>query len=163
LSAVTYDQLRTLYRTLLVFATVSVVILSIGLIEFVYFEPPGQTSGANAHIEGVFKFDPATHDVTGPDRSQFARTEQFAAKVDWASIPDNFTVDAKWYDSFGSVEGEVGPGSPASLAAQPLVPVTVPPGFHYVLPGRYTFVVERLSDSVPVEVLGRRYVVVNRS
>ena len=125
MSAVTYDQLQTLYRTLLVFATVSVVILSVGLIEFVYFEPPGQTSGAKAHIEGVFQYDPTTHDVVGPDRSQFARTDQFAAKVDWASIPDNLTVDAKWYDSFGSIEGQVGPDSPGRLAAEPLVPVTV--------------------------------------
>ncbi len=163
MSAVTYDQLQTLYRTLLVFATVAVVILSVGLIEFVYFEPPGQTSGVKAHIEGVFQYDPTTQNVIGPDRSQFARNEQFAAKVDWASIPDNLTIDAKWYDSFGSIEGQVGPGSPGRLAAEPLVPVTVPPGFHYVLPGRYTFVVERLSDGVPVEVLGRRYVVVNRS
>lgn len=163
MSAVTYDQLQTLYRTLLVFATVSVVILSVGLIEFVYFEPPGQTSGAKAHIEGVFQYDPTTQAAVGPDRSQFARTEQFAAKVDWTSIADNLTVDAKWYDSFGSIEGQVGPNSPGRLAAEPLVPVTVPPGFHYVLPGRYTFVVERLSDGVPVEVLGRRYVVVNRS
>ena len=163
MSAVTYDQLRTLYRTLLVFATASVVILSVGLIEFFYLEPPGQTSGAQAHIEGVFQYDPATHDVVGPDRSQFARSEQFAAKVVWASIPDNFTVDAKWYDTFGSIEGQVGPNSPGRLAADPLVPVTVPQGFHFVLPGRYTFVVERLSDGVPVEVLGRRYVVVNRS
>src|SRR4029077_6160555 len=144
LSAVTYDQLQTLYRTLLVFATVAVVILSVGLIEFVYFEPPGQTSGAKAHIDGVFQYDPTTQAAVGPDRSQFARTEQFAAKVDWTAIPGNLTIDAKWYDSFGSIEGQVGPDSPGRLGVQPLVPVTVPPGFHYVLPGRYTFVVERL-------------------
>jgi hypothetical protein len=41
--------------------------------------------------------------------------------------------------------------------------VEVPPGYHFVLPGRYTFVVERLKDGVPVEVLGRRFVVVDRS
>jgi hypothetical protein len=43
-----------------------------------------------------------------------------------------------------------------------VIPVEVPPGYHYVLPGRYTFVVERLKDGVPVEVLGRRFVVVDR-
>src|SRR5215472_1966624 len=163
MSVVTYDQLRALYRTLLVFATVAVVILAVGLVEFVYFEPPGQTSGAKAHIDGVFRYDPAAAAVSGPDRSEFGRTEQFAARVDWASIPSSLTVDARWYDSFGAVEGEVGPGSPTDLGGQPLVPVTVPQGFHYVLPGRYTFVVERLNNGVPVEVLGRRFVLVDRS
>jgi hypothetical protein len=163
LSAVTYDQLRALYRTLLVFATVGVVILSVGLVEFVYFEPPGQTTGAKAHIVGVFRYDPGSGAATGGDRSEFGRTEQFAAQVDWASIPSNLTVDARWYDSFGAVEGAAGPGSPADLGGRPLVPVTVPQGFHYVLPGRYTFVVERLNNGVPVEVLGRRFVVVDRS
>ncbi len=163
MSVVTYDQLRALYRTLLVFATVAVVILSVGLVEFVYFEPPGQTSGAKAHIEGVFEYDPASGAVSGTDRSEFGRMEQFAARVDWASIRSNLTVDARWYDSFGAVEGEAGPGSPSDLGGQPLVPVTVPQGFHFVLPGRYTFVVERLSNGVPVEVLGRRFVLVDRS
>jgi hypothetical protein len=161
-STASSDQLRTLYRTLLVFATVGVVILSIGLVEFVYFEPPGQTSGAKAHIVGVFQYDPNTKQVVGPDRSEFPRTEEFAAVVDWASIPASLVVDARWYDSFGSLEGRVGPDTPSQLSAHGVIPVEVPPGFHYVLPGRYTFVVERLKDGVPVEVLGRRFVVVDR-
>ena len=43
-----YDQLRVLYRTLLVFATVGAVILAIGLVQFAYFEPFGETTGAKA-------------------------------------------------------------------------------------------------------------------
>jgi len=43
-----------------------------------------------------------------------------------------------------------------------VIPVDVPPGFHFVLPGRYTFVVERIKNDVPVEVLGRRFVLVDR-
>ncbi|TMF92687.1 MAG: hypothetical protein E6I05_09090 [Chloroflexi bacterium] len=78
-------------------------------------------------------------------------------------IPSNLIVDARWYDSFGSIEGQVGPGTAADLANDTVIPVEVPQGYHYVLPGRYTFVVERLSDGVPVEVLGRRFVVVDRS
>ena len=92
-----------------------------------------------------------------------ARTVEFAAVVDWSSIPSNLIVDARWYDSFGSIEGQVGPGTAADLANDTVIPVEVPQGYHYVLPGRYTFVVERLSDGVPVEVLGRRFVVVDRS
>ncbi|TMC52139.1 MAG: hypothetical protein E6J20_12985 [Chloroflexi bacterium] len=162
MSSVTYDQLRILYRTLLVFATVGVLILATGLVEFAYFEPPGQTTGAKAHIVGVFRFDPVTKQTVGADRSEFARDEEFAAVVDWSTIPANLTVDARWYDAFGSIDGQVGPSNPPALANDTVIPVQVPPGYHYVLPGTYTFVVERLKDGVPVEVLGRRFVVVDR-
>ena len=163
MSSVTYDQLRVLYRTLLVFATVGVVILAIGLIEFAYFERPGEASGIHAHIVGVFKYDPATGKASGPDRSEFHRNEQFGATVDWTSVPGNVTVDARWYDSFGSIEGHAGPAAARDLINTTLVLVAVPQGYHYVLPGRYTFVVERIQDGVPVEVLARRFEVVDRT
>lgn len=162
MSPVTDAQLRTLYRTLLVFATVGVVILAIGLVEFVYFEPPGQTTGAKAHIEGVYQYDLQTKQVVGTDQSQFPRSEVFAAVVDWTSIPDNLVVDARWYDTFGTIEGRAGPGNPSDLVGMSVIPVLVPPGNHYVLPGRYTFVVERLQNGLPVEVIGRRFVLVDR-
>jgi hypothetical protein len=162
LNAVTYDQLRVLYRTLLVFATVGVVILAVGLIEFAYFERPGESSGIHAHIAGVYKYDPTSGQTSGPDRSQFARDEQFAAVVDWSSIPGDVEVDARWYDSFGAIEGYAGPAAARDLLDTRTVPVAVPQGYHYVLPGRYTFVVERLQGGVPVEVLARRFEVVER-
>lgn len=157
-----YDQLSTLYRTLLIFATVGVGILAVGLVEFVYFEPPGQVTGVKARIVGVFQYDPSTGQTVGPDRSEFPRTQQFAARVDWSSLPSNLAVDARWYDSFGSVEGQIGPSTAANLAGETIVPVDVPQGYRYVLPGRYMFVVERLSQGVPVEVLSRRFVVADR-
>ncbi len=164
MSAVSYDQLTVLYRTLLVFATVGVVILSIGLVQFVYFERPGEGTGVKAHIVGVFTYDPASKTTSGPDRSEFARTDDFAAVVDWTSLPAGFVVDARWYDTVGSMRGLVGPAHPQALVAQSTIPVEVPPDLHYVLPGRYTFVVERIgSDGVPVEVLGRRFVLVDRA
>jgi hypothetical protein len=163
LSSVTYDQLRVLYRTLLVFATVGVVILAIGLIQFAYFERPGEASGIHARIAGVLKYDPTTGKTSGPDRSEFHRNEQFAAVVDWTSVPSNVTVDARWYDTFGSIEGHAGPAAAKDLANNSIVPVAVPQGYHYVLPGRYTFVVERLQGGVPVEVLARRFEVVDRA
>jgi hypothetical protein len=163
LSAVTYDQLRVLYRTLLAFATVATVILSLGLLQFVYFERPGVGSGIHATIQGVYKFDPSTGQTSGPDRREFARSEQFAAVVDWSSIPNDVIADARWYDSFGSIEGAVGPAPAAQLAGDKVVPVKVPPTYRFVLPGRYQFVVERLQDGVPVEVLARRFVVVDRT
>lgn len=163
MSAIAYDQVRTLYRTMLVFATVGVLILIAGLIEFVYFEPPGQASGVTAHISGIYAYDATTGQTSGSDRSEFPRTQQFAAVVEWTSLPEGITVDAKWFDAFGDIVGRAGPGTPAELASQRAVPVVVPPGFHHSLPGRYEFVVERIKDGIPVEVIARRFVVVQRT
>jgi len=159
---VQYDQLQTLYRTLLVFATVAVLILAVGLVEFVYFEPPGQATGAKARVTGVYRYDPSTGNTVGPDRSSFARSEEFAAVVDWSGLPPDLSVDARWYDTFGNVVGRVGPSTPAQLGQRSTVPVTVPQGLHHNLPGHYTFVVERLQGGLPVEVLARRIVLVER-
>jgi hypothetical protein len=156
------DQVRTLYRTLLLFAAISLVILVAGLVEFVYFEPPGQHSGLKANIVGVYQYDPDQNAVTGPDSSTFPRTALFAAKVDWSSLPSNVVVDARWYDSFGNVVGGVGPATPPELAGKTIIPVRVPAGFHHILPGHYLFVVERYEGGVPVEVIARRLVQVER-
>ncbi|MFI5283442.1 MAG: hypothetical protein ACHQ0J_09980 [Candidatus Dormibacterales bacterium] len=163
MQAAPYDQIRTLYRTLLVFATISVLVLVVGLVEFVYFEPPGQNTGAQAHIVGVFDYNPSTSTTSGRDHAQFPRTQQFAAVVDWSSVPANLTVDARWYDEFGDVVGRVSPGKPDQLLDHSTIPVVVPSGFHHSLPGRYLFVVERYQGSVPVEVLARRIVLVERT
>lgn len=156
------DQVRTLYRTLLVYAAVSLLILVAGLVEFVYFEPPGQQSGLKATIVGVYQYDPQANKTIGPNLNAFARTQVFAALVDWSSLPSNVTVDARWYDGFGNVVGSVGPGTPQQLAGQTIVPVRVPTGYHFVLPGHYLFVVERYAGGVPVEVIARRVVLVER-
>jgi hypothetical protein len=161
--ATPYDPVRTLYRALLVFDIVAILILAIGLGEFLYFEPPGQTTGLKATIPGVYQYDPTTQTTSGPDRRTFLRTEQFAAVVNWASLPQNITVDARWYDSFEAIVGRVGPGTPAELAGQTIVPVGIPAGLKHNLPGQYVFVVERLENGVPVEVLARRIVLVERS
>jgi hypothetical protein len=164
LNATTYDQLHTLYRTLLVFATVGAIVLSVGLVQFVYFERPGEETGVKARIVGVFEYDLASRKTVGADRSEFPRSDLFAAVVDWSSVPSQLVVDARWYDTFGSMRGEVGPAHSTDLSAAGVVPVEVPPDLHFVLPGRYTFVVERLdADGVPVEVLARRFVLVDRS
>jgi len=156
------DQVRTLYRTLLVYAAVSILILVAGLVEFAYFEPPGQHTGLKANITGVYQYDPANNTTTGSDRNSFPRTMLFAAVVEWSSLPKNVVVDARWYDAFGNVVGSVGPATPDKLASQTIIPVRFPPGFQQNLPGHYIFVVERYEGSVPVEVIGRRVVLVER-
>jgi hypothetical protein len=161
--AAPYDPVRPLYRALLVFDVVAVLILAIGLADFFYFESPGHKTGLKATIVGVYQYDPATHTTSGPDRSTFSRTDEFAAVVDWASLPQNIVVDARWYDTFETVVARVGPGTPAQLAAQTTIPVGVPAPFKHNLPGHYLFVVERLENGVPVEVLARRLVLVERS
>jgi hypothetical protein len=161
-SSAPYDQVQVLYRTLLVFATVAVVILAVGLVEFVYFEPPGQATGVKARIAGVFAYDPSKGATVGSNRSAFTRSEDFAAVVDWSGLPPELNVDARWYDAFGSVVGRVGPSTPAKLGSSSIVPVITPQGLHHNLPGDYTFVVERLQGGVPVEVLARRIVLVER-
>ena len=157
-----FDPVRSLYHALLVFDIVAVLILAVGLAEFVYFEPPGQVTGLKATIVGVYHYDPTTRTTSGPGRRTFPRTEQFAAVVDWSSLPQKITVDARWYDSFEAVVGRVGPGTPPELTNQTTVPVGVPAGMKYNLPGQYVFVVERLANGVPVEVLARRIVLVER-
>jgi hypothetical protein len=161
--AASNDPVRTLYRALLVLATVGIVILAVGLVEFIYFEPLGQTTGAKAHIVGVFQFDPTTQKTFGTDQSSYKRSQIFAAVVDWSSLPKDITVDARWYDSYEVVVGHVGPGSPAQLADKTAVSVAIPAGLRYNLPGQYIFVVERLSGGIPVEVLARRIVLVERT
>ena len=158
----TVDLVRTLYRTLLVFAAVSVLILVAGLVEFAYFEPQGHHTGLKATIAGVYVYDPDKKATVGPDRNSFPRTVQFAAVLDWSTLPKNVVVDARWYDGFGNVVGSLGPATPDKLAGQTIVPVKVPPGFSHNLPGHYVFVVERYEGGLPVEVIGRRVVLVER-
>jgi hypothetical protein len=160
--AASYDPVRPLYRALLVFDVVAILILAIGLAEFVYFEPPGQSTGLKATIVGVYQYDPATRTTSGPDRRMFGRSEQFAAVVDWSSLPPNITVDARWYDGFEAIVGRVGPGTPAQLASQTTVPV-VHASLKDNLPGQYQLVIERLDGGTPVEVLARRIVLVDRT
>jgi hypothetical protein len=158
--AAPYDPVRPLYRALLVFDIVAILILAVGLGEFLYFERPGQTTGLKATIVGVHQYDQATHQTVGPDRSTFTGTEDFAAVVDWSSLPPNLPVDARWYDPFGTIVGRAGPGTPAELSNQTIIPVSAPAPFQRNLPGRYILVMERLDGGVAVEVLARRLVLV---
>jgi hypothetical protein len=157
------DPVIVLYRTLLVFGLVGILILSAGLVEFLNFEPVGAASGLHAHIAGVFHYDPATHKTYGRDEHTFARSDQFAAVVDWSGLPDTVTVEAVWFDSFQNVVGSAGPNKPSALKDDTTIPAAVPSNLKYHLPGEYIFAIERLVSGQPVEVLARRIVDVLRS
>jgi len=145
------------------YGVVAILVLVLGLAEFVHFEPPGQVSGSHVRVVGVFDYDSATNMTHGSDKGQFARAEQFAGVVDWSTLPQNIVVDARWINGFGETVGEVGPGTPADLLPETVVPVRVPKGLTHNLPGHYIFVVERLRNGLPVEVLARRIVLVERN
>jgi hypothetical protein len=156
------DPVNTLYRILLTYGVIAVLILIAGAAEFAYFEPFSKSSGLKVHVVGVFEYDPATHQTSGPDQRMFSRRDSFAAVVDWSGLPKDITVRAVWFDSFENVVGGVGPGHPFELASSTIIPALVPQGLKYHLPGQYIFAVERFSGNLPVEVLARRIVLVER-
>ncbi len=156
------DEIRPLYRAVVVLGVAAIVILSAGLVEFFHFEPLGQRTGTAVRLRGVFAYDPASGRVSGPDRSQFTIDQDFAAVVDWGSLPPGLVVGARWYNGFGTVVGSAGPRPAGQLVGHEIVPVKVPPGLSRNLPGEYVFVVERYRGGQPVEVLARRFVMVRR-
>lgn len=156
------DPVSGLYRTLLAFAAVGVIILTAGLVEFAHFEPIA-VSGLHARIVGVYRYDPATHQTSGPDTQTFARADDFAAVVDWSGLPDSITVQALWYDGFQNVVGSAGPDRPSALREDTTIPAAVPADLKFHLPGEYIFAIERVVDGQPVEVLARRFVEVERT
>lgn len=156
------DPVRTLYRTLLGYGAFAIIVLIAGVAEYVHFEPLTTSASLHAKVIGVYAYDTATKQTSGPDRDRFARNEEFAAVVDWSGLPDSITVEAVWFDSFENVVGLVGPAPPSQLVDQTIVPARVPQGLKYHLPGEYIFAVERLDNGRPVEVIGRRVVYVER-
>ena len=157
------DDLRPLYRVIKILGAAAIAILALGLVEFLAFEPLGQHSGLSARVEGVFRYDPAAHQTSGADSSRFSATEDFAAVIDWSSLPSSTVAGASWSNSLGTVVGGVGPKSAGQMTeADRTVPVKVPSGLTRNIPGQYLFVVERFRSGQPVEVLARRLVLVRR-
>ena len=155
------DPVVRLYRGVVALGVAGLLLLGLGLGEFFVFEPPGQHSGLSARIEGVYAYDAASKQAGGGDRAVFKRDQAFAAAVDWSALPEGQSFGARWFDSFQTPAGGVGPAHPSGLAR--LVPVQKPPGLHYNLPGHYYFVVERFSGGQPVEVIASRSVLVELS
>jgi hypothetical protein len=153
------DETRPLFRLLVALGTAGVVILAIGLAQFVHFEPPGQRTGHAARITGVFDYDLKTGKTFGSAKDHFRTNEPFAAVVDWSSLPPDLVVAANWFSGgFALGYGGVGPARAADLTEKSVVPVNR--GSQRFPSGRYEFVVERYTGGRPVEVLGRQSVIV---
>jgi len=159
LSLVPADETRPTFRLMVAFGVVGLVILGVGLSQFVHYEPPGQHTGIRAGIRGVYDYDTARHEITGSEKDHFRTNEPFAADVDWSSLPQGLLVGARWFNGGFSIDaGGVGPAPARDLAATGPVPVNT--GGARFPSGHYTFVIERFSKGRPVEVLGRTSVLV---
>lgn len=161
----THDDLRPLYRIMLLLGLVSVVILASGFALLLRFAPPGQHTGYRAHVTGVYAYDPATGSITGSAMTRFHRDQPFAASVDWGNLPADMLVSARWTDS---LDDEAGSTQPTPVAAgrlaseSALVPVRASRAFGSNLPGRYTLTVVRYARGQPVELLATARVTVLR-
>lgn len=156
------DETRPLYRTIFSLGVVAVLILAVGIGEFVYFAPFGERTGVKARVTGVYAYDPHTQRTLGEPTTRYTVDDDFAAVVDWTSLPASMLVGARWYNSMDVVVGGVGPAPAGELGDRSVVPVKVPRGYTRNLPGEYVFVVERYSGGQPVELLARRLVLVRR-
>jgi hypothetical protein len=157
------EDIRPLYRTMLLLGLVAILILALGFAVLLRFAPPGQRSGYRAHVVGVFAYDPDTGTPVGTPMTRFHRQQPFTAQVDWSDLPAAMVVGARWTDSLDDEVGTVGPQPAGGLAANGvLVPVKTPAGFNANLPGTYTLTVVRYAGGQPVELLASATVVVLR-
>lgn len=153
------NEIRPVFRLLVILGIAGVVILSVGLAEFVHYEPAGQRTGQAVKIVGVFDYNVKTGKTVGSNKDHFRTDEPFAAVVDWSSLPPDLVVGANWFSGgFALNSGGIGPARAADLTAESVVPVNR--GTQRFPAGSYEFVVERHSGGRPVEVLGGRSVIV---
>ena len=153
------DEIQPVFRLLVALGVAGVVILAIGLAQFVHYEPPAQRTGQAVKISGVYDYDVKTGKTFGSNKDHFRTNEPFAAAVDWSSLPPDLVVGANWFSGCFSLDsGGVGPARAADLRERSVVPVNR--GIQRFPSGRYEFVVERYAGGRPVEVLGRRSIVV---
>jgi hypothetical protein len=153
------DDTRPIFRLLVAVGIAGVVILAVGLAQFIHFEPPGQRTGQAVRINGVYDYNPKTGKISGGGKDHFRTDEPFAAVVDWRSLPADLVVGANWFSGGFALDfGGVGPARAADLGERTVVAVNN--GTRRFPAGHYEFVVERYSGGRPVEVLGKTSVIV---
>jgi hypothetical protein len=153
------DDTRPIFRLLVALGLAGIAILAVGLAQFITFEPPGQRTGQAVSIGGVYDYNIKTGAISGAAKDHFRTDEPFAAVVDWRSLPADLVVGGNWFSGgFALDAGGVGPARAADLGERTVVAVNR--GGRRFPAGHYEFVVERYSSGRPVEVLGRRSVIV---
>ena len=86
------DEILPLYRAIKLVGVLAFVIFAAGIVEFISFEPPGQSTGAVAEFTGIYAYDPGTRTVSGPAEERFQPSQPFAAVVKWSSIARTWSV-----------------------------------------------------------------------
>lgn len=152
------DGLIAPYVLLLSVGLVSFLIILLAFGQLIQGTAPWQHVSARAHIEGVYRYDPATGHTTSGPQTSFRVGEAFAARVDWGSVPPDLQVGARWYDDTGDDWGGIQPGTAGELAASgpalvPMVRTDAPAGV-------YTLDVMRYTGGRPVQILGRTQVTI---
>jgi hypothetical protein len=151
------DEIAPAYRLMLAAGLAGLLILSIGALQFIHYEPLGQRSGLHVHIVGIYSYDPQAGDIQGGNLDHIRAGKPFAAKVDWSSLPAQTQAAGRWY--LGGFALDVGGAGPAAAGSLPeLVPVSA--GKQKLPAGHISFVVERWSGGRAVEVLARKSIVV---
>lgn len=152
------DDLTAPYVLLLAVGLFSSLIILLAFGQLIQGTAPWQHVNVQAHIEGVYGYDPATGRTTAGAQTTFREGETFAARVDWRSLPQGLQVGARWYDDSGVDWGGIQPGTAGQLAAGgvSLVPMVRTDA----TAGVYTVDVMRYSGGRPVQILGRAQVTV---
>lgn len=147
------DSLTAPYVTLIAVGLVSFLILLLAFGQLIEGTAPWQHVRVRAHIQGVYRYDPATGRVVSGPRTRFQKGHAFAGRVNWSALPSRLEVGARWYDDTGQDWGGIQPAPAAQLAhggpsLVPMVRTDAPPGV-------YTLDVMRYTAGRPVQILGR--------
>ena len=60
------DEILPLYRAIKLVGVLAIVIFAAGIVEFISFEPPGQSTGMVAEITGIYAYNPVAKTVLPP-------------------------------------------------------------------------------------------------
>ncbi|MDQ6637090.1 MAG: hypothetical protein M3Y62_04795 [Candidatus Dormibacteraeota bacterium] len=151
-----------IYHTMLLAGYAGLIILVVGLVTFLATSPPGRHTALHTDAS-VYTYDPASSSIKGEPQQHFPAGQEFAGLVSWETLPAATTVGAKWYGALQQVEGSVGPARAGELAAAAKpVPVRSSQTATPLLPGRHTLMILRYSGGLPLEIVGRTSVIVDR-
>ena len=134
---------------------VSALLLVLGLSNLVTASMPWAHTGLKVQVTGVYPYDKQAHTVGETAGTRFKRGQEFAARVDWASLPQGLEVGGAWYDAQDRLVSGQQPAPAGQLASEQAV---VPMTDDRAVPGRYRLLVMHYADGKPIEILGRQSV-----